>query len=101
VLWDCTRKGPHLKLDRLIVHSSTKDTAVVRHFESSDNNITSFSVMSRSTKLAHRCIHRSRKEKNTDHIEEFLLCVLERKLTCSCTHRTLNKITPAQKCFLR
>lgn len=62
-----------LKATRLIVQSSTEDTAVVRHFDSSDNIIL-FSIMSRNTKWEDRCIHHSTREENTDHFEESLLC---------------------------
>lgn len=62
-----------LKATKLIVQSSTEDTAVVRHFDSSDN-ILLFSIMSRNTKWEDRCIHHSTREENTDHFEESLLC---------------------------
>lgn len=69
------KKRSSLKVDKLIVQSSTEDTAMVRHFASSDNNITLFSIMSRNTKQEHRYIYHSRREENTHHIEEFLSSV--------------------------
>lgn len=69
------KKRSPLKADRLIVQSSTD----VRHFISSDNNITLFPIRSRNTKWEHGCIHHSRREENKVHIKEFLSCVLERE----------------------
>lgn len=47
-------KRSPLKADRLVVQSITNDSAVVRHFESSDNNISLSSIMNRNTKWEHR-----------------------------------------------
>lgn len=62
-----------LKATSLIVQSSREDTAVVRHFDPSDN-ILLFSIMRRNTKWEDRSKHHSKREENTDRFEEILLC---------------------------